>query len=218
MLSVILPTLNANRFLPATVAALAVALVSEIVVVDGGSEILPVAGAPALRVIVAARGRGQQLAAGVAAARNDWLLLLHADTVLQPGWDSCARHHMASHPNQAAYFRFALASRDPQARRLERLVAWRCRIFALPYGDQGLLVHRDLLVRIGGVPIMPLMEDVALVRHLGRQRLVGIDAIATTSAHKWEQQGWTRRSLRNLCCLSLYLIGIPPSWIARIYP
>jgi hypothetical protein len=124
---------------------------------------------------------------------------------------------MLHHPDRAGYFRFALNSADRRARRLEHFVAWRCRVLALPYGDQGLLVHRDLLRSVGGVRPLPLMEDVDLVRRLGRRRLVALDAAAITSAAKWERDGWLRRSARNLCCLSLWFAGVAPHRIARIY-
>jgi hypothetical protein len=87
----------------------------------------------------------------------------------------------------------------------------------LPYGDQGLLLPRTLLEAIGGVRPLPLMEDVDLVRRLGRRRLVGLEAAAVTSAARWERDGWYRRSLRNLGCLALYAAGVPPRVIARIY-
>jgi rSAM/selenodomain-associated transferase 2 len=215
--SVVIPALNAAAALPATLAGLAAA--GEVVVADGGSAdaTAAVARAHGARVIGAVRGRGAQLAAGIAAARGGWLLLLHADTRLGAGWAAAAAAHMAAGPGQAGYFRFALDSTDKRARRLERAVAWRCRRLALPYGDQGLLIARALLEAVGGVPVLPLMEDVALVRALGRARLAALDADALTSAARWERDGWTRRSARNLACLSLYFAGVPPRWIARVY-
>jgi rSAM/selenodomain-associated transferase 2 len=218
MLSVVIPALNAATTLPATLAALGDAA-GEVVVVDGGSgdATSSVAAALGARVLAAPRGRGGQLAAGVAAARGAWLLLLHADTCLAPGWAAAARAFMAAGPDRAGYFRFALESADPRARRLERLVAWRCRCFSLPYGDQGLLIARSLLDRVGGIRPLPLMEDVELVRRLGRHRLVPLEAAAVTSAVRWERQGWHRRSARNLFCLALYFAGVPPRIIARLY-
>jgi rSAM/selenodomain-associated transferase 2 len=212
MLSVVIPTLNAAGVLRQTLASVEGA--DEVVVVDGGSSdgTKTLAASLGARVLATERGRGVQLASGIAAARGDWLLLLHADTCLAPGWRAASVA-----PDRAGYFRFALDSADRQARRLERLVAWRCRALALPYGDQGLLIHRDLLHAVGGMRPLPLMEDVDLIRRLGRRRLVALDVAAVTSAGKWQHQGWYRRSARNLCCLALYFAGIPPRIIARFY-
>ena len=217
MLSVVIPALNASRSLPGAVGSVAEA--DEILVVDGGSSDGSAALAASLgaRVLQAPRGRGTQLAAGVEAARGDWLLLLHADTRLDAGWRAAIGKHMATAPGRAGYCRFKLDSDDPLARRLERLVAWRCRMFALPYGDQGLLIHRDLLGAVGGIRGVPLMEDVDLVRRIGRKRLSGLPVAAITSAEKWQCGGWYRRSLRNLLCLTLYFAGVPPRLIARLY-
>jgi rSAM/selenodomain-associated transferase 2 len=216
-ISVVIPTLNAAATLGATLAA--ISPVHEVVVADGGStdstaELARNAGA---RVIRAPKGRGPQLAAGIAAATGEWLLLLHADTRLTPDWHLEAATHMRDNVDKAAYFRFVLDSADPMARRLERLVRWRCRMLALPYGDQGLLIHRDTLCRAGGMRPLPLMEDVDLIRRLGRRRLIGLTAAAVTSAGKWERDGWYRRSSRNLLCLSLWFAGVPAGRIARIY-
>jgi rSAM/selenodomain-associated transferase 2 len=204
--------------LPATLAALGDGA-GEIVVVDGGSldGTAGIAAKRGARVVLAPRGRGVQLAAGIAAASGDWLLLLHADTRLAAGWAEASYRFIAATPRCAAYYRFALACDDPRARRLERLVAWRCRVLALPYGDQGLLISRRLLEAVGGVRPLPLMEDVDLVRRIGRWRLTALDVAAVTSAERWQRDGWYRRSARNLACLALYAAGVPPRIIARFY-
>jgi rSAM/selenodomain-associated transferase 2 len=216
-IAVVIPTLDAAATLPATLAALGA--MDEIIVADGGSsdETATVARKAGAQVIVTAKGRGQQLAAGIQVATREWLLLLHADTRLTSDWRSEAEEHMRDNPDKAGYFHFLLDSTDPRARRLERIVAWRCRAFALPYGDQGLLIHRDVLRRAGGMRPLPLMEDVDLIRRLGRSQLVGLTAGAVTSAAKWERDGWYRRSCRNLLCLSLWHLGVPANRIARIY-
>jgi len=217
-LSVIIPALNAAATLPACIEALA-GLPGEVVVVDGGSTdgTADVAARLGALVLRAPRGRGRQIAAGVAAARGDWLLLLHADTRLAPGWGAAAWQFMSDGRDRAAYFRFALDAVEKEARTLERRVAWRCRRLGLPYGDQGLLLPRTLLEEVGGMPDLPLMEDVALVRRIGRARLVRLDVAAVTSAARWRRDGWRRRSARNLACLTLYLLGVPPRLILRLY-
>jgi rSAM/selenodomain-associated transferase 2 len=213
-LSVVIPALNAAATLPATLAALG-GLPAEILLVDGGSTD-GTAETPGLRILHARRGRGTQLAAGLAAARGPWLLLLHADTRLAPGWTEAVAQAMRE-PSRAWYFRFALDDDAPAARRLERAVAWRCRNLGLPYGDQGLLIHRNLLDSVGGLRPLPLMEDVDLVRRLGRARLGVLPVAAVTSAARWRRDGYLARSARNLGCLTLWFAGVPPRIIARIY-
>lgn len=216
-MTAVVPTLNAAAMLPGALAALGEGV--RVVVSDGGSAdgTAEAARAGGAVVVTGPRGRGAQIAAGIAAARSPWLLLLHADTRLAPGWAAVAAAHMREAPGRAGYFRFALDSADPRARRLERAVAWRCRALALPYGDQGLLVAREVLDAAGGVRPLPLMEDVDLVRRLGRDRLAALPADAVTSAARWERDGWRRRSARNLACLALWRAGVPAKWIARAY-
>jgi rSAM/selenodomain-associated transferase 2 len=215
-LSVVIPALNAETLLAGTLKSIGPG--PEIIVVDGGSadRTARIAAGAGARVLAAPRGRGSQIAAGVAAASQPWLLILHADTRPGQGWRQAVAAHMAA-PDSAGHFRFVLDAPGARARRLERLVAWRCRVLGLPYGDQGLLIHRDLLRAVGGVKPLPLMEDVDLVRRLGRWRLRLLPADAVTSAARWEREGYLRRSARNLLCLSLWFAGVPPRIIRRLY-
>jgi rSAM/selenodomain-associated transferase 2 len=220
--SAVIPTLNAGADLPAMLAALhRGGPIGEIVVCDGGSADATVALATAAgaRVVVAQRGRGAQLAAGAAAASGEWLLFLHADCRPAPGWRDavCAFVGAPGAAERAGYFAFALDDPHPAARRLERIVAWRCRALALPYGDQGLLIARPLYDAVGGFAAIPLMEDVDLVRRLGRGRLAPLGPALYSSARRYRQGGYIGRPLRNLFCLSLYLAGVPPRRLIRLY-
>jgi rSAM/selenodomain-associated transferase 2 len=223
LLSVIIPTLNAERSLPEALAALVPGavrgLVGEVIVTDGGSADAThaIADAMGASVLQAPRGRGPQLLVGAEAARGDWFLFLHADTRLAPGWEEEVAHfieHVGE--ERAAAFRFALDDYARRARRLELAVAWRCRLFGLPYGDQGLLISRRLYRRIGGFSPLPLMEDVDLARRIGRRRLCLLRTAATTSAARF-QAGYLRRSMRNLGCLALFFCRVPASVIVRLY-
>ncbi len=213
--SVVVPVLNAGPSLAALLVQLQAAGVGEVILADGGSATPPETAPPA-RLVHAPRGRGPQCAAGARAARGDWLLFLHADTRLGEGWGADVARALAER-GRAHHFAFALDDDAPQARRLERAVAWRSRVLALPYGDQGLLIHRDLYALVGGFRPLPLMEDVDLVRRLGRARLAAMPAQAITSAARWRREGWRRRSARNLCVLSLWFLGVPPRWLVRLY-
>ncbi|HSF96811.1 MAG TPA: TIGR04283 family arsenosugar biosynthesis glycosyltransferase [Thermohalobaculum sp.] len=221
--SVVIPTWQAANSIGPCLAALTEGLmeglIAELILADGGSDdaIAEIAEAAGARLVVAPRGRGRQLAAGAEAARGAWLLFLHADTVLAPGWAAAVLAHMNRHPDRAGYFalRFDAAGLAP------RLVAgWanlRARLFGLPYGDQGLLVSRALYAQSGGYPEIPLMEDVALARRLGRRRLARIGAEVVTSAERYARDGWLRRGWRNLTTLALYFLGMSPERLAERY-
>src|SRR5262249_7975323 len=147
--SAIIPTLNAADTLAGLIGQLqAAAIVSEIIIADGGSsdETAAIAAAAGAHFVAAMRGRGNQLAPGAGAAAVDWLLFLPADCRLAADWEAAVAAFLAAPEaaGRAGYFDFALDDAAPAARRLERIVAWRCRALALPYGDQGLLISRDL--------------------------------------------------------------------------
>ena len=221
-LSVVIPTLNAAPGLPGAAAALIAGveagLIRELVVSDGGSEdaTVEIASALGAKIVEGPPGRGGQLARGVAAAGGDWLLLLHADTELAPGWVAAAEAHIARHPERAGYFRLAFRAEGLAPRLVAGWANLRSRTFGLPYGDQGLLISRTLLAEVGGVPDLPLMEDVALARALKR-RLRPLPAEARTSAERYERDGWLRRGAHNLGTLARYLTGADPAALAERY-
>ena len=213
--------MNAADTLSPVLNTLSAAPVREIIVADGGSDdqTAALAEAAGAQVVAAPRGRGTQLAAGAAAASGRWLLFLHADCRPELGWARALADFIAQPQaeRRAGYFDFALDDAAPAARRLERIVAWRCRVLALPYGDQGLLIGRALYDAVGGFAPLPLMEDVDLVRRLGRHRLARIGVGCVASARRYRHDGYWRRPMRNLLCLSLYFAGLPPARISRLY-
>jgi rSAM/selenodomain-associated transferase 2 len=220
--SAVIPTLDAADMLSALLAQLRCStILKEIIVVDGGSsdETVAIAVAAGARVVNATCGRGIQLAVGADDAAGDWLLFLHADCRLAAGWEASVAAFLAASEgtSRAGYFDFALDDDAPAARRLERLVAWRCRALALPYGDQGLLIPHGLYHAVGGFARLPLMEDVDLVRRLGRRRLARIGARCISSPKRYRREGYWLRPMRNLVCLSLYFVGVPPHRITRLY-
>lgn len=218
-LTVIIPTWQAETALAATLSCLQDA--DEIIVVDGGStdRTVAIAHACGARTIISPKGRGPQLNAGAAAAQGDWLLFLHADTRLGEGWRASADVWRTDPEASqlAAAFRFALDDAAWQARVIERLVALRIRLFGLAYGDQGLLIHRQFLTDLGLFRPIAMLEDVDAARRIGKRRLHVLPVAALTSARRWREDGWIRRSLRNLLCVALFRLGVPVRTIATIY-
>lgn len=219
----VLPTLDAADGLAGALAALGLPG-TNIVVADGGStdRTRAIAGTAGATVIDAPRGRGTQLAAGAAFALGQgaqWLLFVHADTRLAPDWPRAAAAFIGATPSgdRAAWFRLAFDDPDPRAARVARVANWRARVLGLPYGDQGLLVPAGLYRATGGYRALPLMEDVDFVRRIGRTRLVGLDALATTSAARYRRDGWFLRPARNLACLALWFAGVPPARLVGFY-
>lgn len=221
-LSIIIPTLNAAPLLAATTAALMegveMGLVRELVISDGGSTDETAEAARELGAVWVSgpASRGGQLARGAQAASAPWLLFLHADTHLAPGWGEAVLTHMNRSPQKAACFRLAFRSEASAARRVAGWANWRTRALGLPYGDQGLLLSRAQYDRVGGYPDQPLMEDVAIARAL-KDRLVMVPVEARTSAARYEAEGWMRRGARNLGTLLRYRLGADPERLARRY-
>lgn len=219
-ISVIIPTLNAEAGLPGCLAALGegleAGLIRELILSDGGSTdgTLPIAHAAGAEVVTGPPSRGGQLRRGAEAAEGGWLLVLHADTRLAPGWSDTVLDFLPV--GKAGYFKLAFATRHPMGRIVAGWANLRARHLGLPYGDQGLLVRRDIYDASGGYPDSPLMEDVALARAL-RADLSCLDATAITSAERYDRDGWLRRGARNLLTLIRYLAGADPETLARGY-
>ncbi|MFM7084003.1 MAG: TIGR04283 family arsenosugar biosynthesis glycosyltransferase [Hyphomicrobium sp.] len=228
MISVIIPTLNSELDLPKTLNALVPAaiegIIKEVIIVDGGSEdlTLKIADNAGAKIISCERGRGKQLKTGAYEARYPWLLFLHADTELMLGWESIVCEFVEKIEkmklnSQAAAFRFKLSDSGWRPKLLEALVALRCWLLKLPYGDQGLLISRSLYDEIGGYNCQPIMEDIDIIRRLGRQRIRLLPVDAKTSARRYKQEGYFKRTLRNQICIILYIIGIKREHIAHFY-
>jgi len=191
----------------------------EIIVVDGGDD--PrlegvVAAHPRARLRRAAAGRAHQMNAGASDAAGEWLLFLHADSVLPSGWLPAIAD--LGGDVMGGWFRFALDDAAWQARVIERLTGWRVRRLRLPYGDQGLLVRRYVFQSLGGFRELPFLEDIDFARRLVRAgRVVELPLALRTSSRRWRRDGWFRRSTKNLAIVGLYLAGVPPARLVRWY-
>lgn len=172
---------------------------------------------PDIEWIESERGRARQMNSGAAVARGDWVLFLHADTHLPRGWTAEVLAATSAPRAVIGCFRFALDSDAAVARVLELGVRVRVAWFGLPYGDQALFVRRSVFEAIGRYRELSIMEDVDLVRRLRTQGTLYRSALAAvTSARRWEQDGWTRRTAINLGLILLYFLRVPSTTLARL--
>ena len=227
MVSIIIPTLNAEARLAACLAALVGptvdGLVKEVIIVDGGSsdETLTIADGFGAKIISAPPGRGGQLAAGANAARGDWLLFLHADTVLEDGWADEAAELIGNDFYAAGIFTLAFDAVGIAPKLVAFGAMVRARWARMPYGDQGLLISKKTYDEIGGYADMPLFEDVELVSRLfkakGQQAMHIFASKAMTSAVRYERDGYARRVFKNFVLLMRYQFGASPEKLSQEY-
>jgi glycosyltransferase involved in cell wall biosynthesis len=225
MITLIIATRNDEEDLAHALAALAPAamagIVRDAIVVDAGSRdgTLAVADEAGCAVV-----RGQGAAALMQAAemaRGDWLLFLSPVAVLAAGWESEAlgfvdRAFMAGTARtSAATFRLRRAEAGAGARIAEAMASFRTRFFAAPYGEQGLLISRDLYRALGGHRDLAAMADVDIARRIGRRRLTLLHCHALVRRGQ-QSRGSLLRALRNGACVALFVLRLPPRLIGRL--
>ena len=223
LVSVVIPVLNDVPALEAQLSTLDRSPACEVIVVDGGTE--DEDGMRRLRSRFgdvrwqqSPPGRARQMNEGAGRARGTWLLFLHADTRLTAGWLEELRRADADPQTIGGSFSFRLDSGARWARWIERGVSVRVHLFGLSYGDQALFVRREVFHAMQGYRDIPLMEDVDFARRLRRMgRILRSTMAAVTSARRWEQEGWLRRSASNVVLVLLFLAGVPPVRLARLY-
>ena len=219
LVSIVIPTLDEATALPVLLDHLA-ALPGrfELIVADGGStdrtaEIA--AEHPARpRVIAARRGRAHQMNAGAAAATGDPIVFLHADTRLpHTAWSSLAAAAHADGGN----FALAFDGGDRFSRVLGSWYAAQRRLGVF-YGDSAIWVRRPAFEALGGFRPLPIMEDHDLARRLTKGfTTVCLPGPAVTSARRWRSLGIVRTVTSWVAIRWLFLAGVSPERLARLY-
>jgi rSAM/selenodomain-associated transferase 2 len=222
MLSIIIPCLDEQEGIAATLAALAPlrARGAEVIVADGGSRDDTVARATPLAdlVITAPRGRARQMNAGAMRARGEILLFLHADSLLPDAADLLIVDGLKRSRRGWGRFDVAIAGRHPLLRVVERLMNLRSRLTGIATGDQAIFVTRSLFTAAGDYPDIALMEDVELSKRLKRfGPPLCLNHRLTTSGRRWEKHGVLRTIVLMWRLRLAYWLGADPAKLSVRY-
>jgi rSAM/selenodomain-associated transferase 2 len=229
-ISVIIPTLNEERTIIATLAHTANLGFDELIVVDGGSlDQTPVlvesyrlstqsSALSPLRLVTAPPGRALQMNEGAKASSGETLLFLHADTQLPSDAKTMIDTTLADQRMVGGRFDVRFDRPSMWGTMISGMMNWRSRMSGLATGDQALFVRRAIFEQMGGFTDMPLMEDIEFSRRLKRTGMVAtLTATVTTSFRRWEQHGPLRTILLMWTLRFLYWVGISPSYLVRWY-
>ena len=203
-LSIIIPTLNESSHLPLLFADLnAWPSDFDLTIVDGGSKDLTISiaqiqGANIIKSLK--QNRGYQLKIGASNAIGDWILFLHADSRLDHTWVNSLLKIIKGETskNHAWYFDFKIKKHNLEFRILELAVALRSHLLQRPYGDQGLLIHKDLYFLSGGFSSLKIMEDLDLIiRITKKSKAKPIGENIYTDDIKWANSNIIERAIKN---------------------
>ena len=222
LVSVLIPTLNEERELPSLLGDLATLHGEwELVIADGGStdatQAIARAHPTAPRLLEQRGGRAAQLNAAARAASGDLLLFLHADSRLPR--DAYASLAQAWRTPGVAGGNFALAFDGGGT--FERVLGAVYRFqrrHGFYYGDSAVWVRRETFDALGGYREIPIMDDYDFVRRLERSGITRcLPGPATTSARRWRAMGIPRTVLAWFVIRWLYVAGVSPERLVRLY-
>ncbi len=201
-ISIIIPTLNEAENLPLLLNDLFESLHnSEVIIIDSHStdkteEIAYLYGSKFYQINK--KNRGSQLNFGSKKAIGEWLLFLHADSRLKSNWTREINHIINQDKNYIYFFNFRINSPNPFFRILEFLVFIRCYLFKLPYGDQGLLIHKNTFKKAKGFKNLPIMEDFDFIMRIKDKKfLLPLKNSILTSDRKWVNTNFLFQSIKN---------------------
>ncbi len=230
-LSIIIPMLNEETRIEACLQSINTQMQHgfkqvEILVSDGGSTDKSLAlverfrfkdPETKLKVIHSKPGRSKQMNLGAEKSTGDLLLFLHSDSEFSPNALQALTKSLKTDKSQYGYFCLAFDSTNP----LSRLYAEATKINSifLHYGDCGIFSTRTFFWVVGGFPDIVLMEDLEFLMRarLKSDPMLVKDASVKTSARRFESNGYLWQQLKNTGLVTLYMFGVDPSILKKLY-
>ena len=214
MITVVIPAYNEEKVLPGTLKSLFEQSGEfEVILVDGGStdRTCDLARASAdVQLFTAPKGRAAQMNVGAKQANGEWLLFLHADTMLPDGAIQRLNDMESDQAIQAGGFMHQFSGDDWRLRLISFLDNFRCTRSRIIYGDQALFVRRTLFEQLGGFPNQPILEDVALCEKIIKETdpLLLFPPVIT-DARKFLKMGVWRSFIRVLLIILYVEFRLP---------
>ncbi len=224
MLSIIIPTINEAKKLPLLLADINLyphqfeLIISDYKSSDLTKMIASIGGAKVIHN--ESKGRGHQLFKGAKEASGEWLLFLHADSRLETywGWKVAEIINKESNNVYGWFFDFKIEKKGFTWFLLELAVFIRSYFFQAPYGDQGLLISKDLYLRIGGYKQIPIMEDIDINIRLNQAtNLKRIGSAITTSSRKYFKSNIIKNAIKNSNLINSWKKGEDPISLMQKY-
>lgn len=214
MISIIIPVLNEEKALPETLINIFKQFSDkQIIVVDGGSvdQTQKIARDHSdVELITSQRGRARQMNAGAIKACGEWLLFLHADTLLPEKALQEIQLLSPESDKQAGCFHQRFSKNHWFLRFVSWLHNWRCNRTRIMYGDQAMFVRRELFEHIGGFPEEDILEDVLISELIAKEtNPVMLEQEVITSSRKFEQRGLFRSFFDIFVIMSCYELRLP---------
>jgi rSAM/selenodomain-associated transferase 2 len=217
--SIIIPILNESSQLGQTLEKLFQGFNGdpgiEVIIGDGGSDddSLEIAKHYPCRIIIGKTGRARQMNAASQAAKGDWLLFLHADSLLPEDW-----RRQLQQSEKWGFFPVKFNDGHWLLRVIERTMNLRSRLSEVATGDQALYFRKSFFDQLGGFPDIPIMEDIAITKRARRKSKPRVaNCRVMTSSRRWQQNGLVNTVVLMWGLRLAYFLGVDPERLHRFY-
>jgi len=219
-ISIIVPIYNEEKILLANHSYwYQLSKVADLIFVDGGSTDRSVELAKKLgKVLFCKKGRALQMNTGAHETNASILLFIHADTRIDLGALPVIIKKLEDEKIVGGCFSIFLAGKGILYPLINYLGTTRAKLTRIFYGDQGLFIKKNVFLRLGGFPEVPIMEDVLFSAKMKKKgKSVVLSEKIWISPRRWEQRGIIATMIMYLFLSSLFYLGFSLDRVRNIY-